>query len=82
MLFFFLSNPSLSQVPQGSWHYNSSRNLGCESPALILSIWIISFGLPVAATEAGENSIAGAIKSSSPSAISGKRERKRETAWG
>lgn len=82
MLFFFLSNPSLSQVPPGSWHYNSPQKLGCESPALILSLWIISFGLPVAAMEAGEDSIARAIKSSSPSAITGQREKKRETAWG
>lgn len=34
-----------------------------------LAFWIISFGLPVAAEEAGKDAVAMALKSSSPSAI-------------
>ena len=43
--------------------------------AWALALWIISFGLPVAANEAGEDSIARAVKVFSLSAIiSGQRE--------
>ena len=43
-----------------------------------LILWIISFGLPVAAKEVGEECVARAVKSSSLSAIISGRER--ETA--
>lgn len=44
---------------------------------MTLALWIVSFGLPVDAKKAGEDSIARALKSSS-SAMSGQRERQRE----
>lgn len=78
MLFFLLCNSSLSQVRHGPWHSNGSRSLGCESPALALALWIISFGLLVAAKEAGEDSKVKAMTSASLSAISLQREK--ETA--
>lgn len=78
MFFFLLSNPSLSQVHQGPWHFNGSRSLGCKSPPLALALRVISFDLCVAAKEAGEDSMVKAITSSSLLAISCQREK--ETA--
>lgn len=46
-----------------------------------LILWIISFGLPVAAKEVGEECVARAVKSSSLSAIISGRERETAQAW-